>query len=155
MCAYVPKTSLFFWQIFLQNNLIGCFFSPKQGRDLAILSACNATILSYGTYGFWGGFLAGRGNGIRCEKIQKNKLSEVNSKRCRALESFMAISLVRGQKAPKQPNQLALYWKQSRVKLKKGNISVDVATERLGPQVVISKRKITTPHPKHTESILK
>ena len=70
MCAYVPKTILFLGK-HKKNNFIGCFF-PKQGRDLAILSACNATILSYGTYGFWGGFLAGGGNGIRCEKKSKD-----------------------------------------------------------------------------------
>ncbi len=29
------------------------------GHDLALLSLCNHTILSYGTFSFWGGFLAG------------------------------------------------------------------------------------------------
>ena len=29
------------------------------GRDLAIMSQCNHTILSHGTYSFWAGFLAG------------------------------------------------------------------------------------------------
>jgi len=37
----------------------------EQGRDLAVLAACNHTVLSYGTYGFWGGFLAGHGTGYR------------------------------------------------------------------------------------------
>lgn len=35
------------------------------GRDLSLLAACNHTILSYGTYTFWAGFLAGRGKGKR------------------------------------------------------------------------------------------
>ena len=29
------------------------------GLDMAILSRCNVTMLSYGTYSFWGGFLSG------------------------------------------------------------------------------------------------
>ena len=29
------------------------------GRDLALLAACNHTVLSYGTFSFWAGFLAG------------------------------------------------------------------------------------------------
>jgi hypothetical protein len=33
--------------------------------DLALLAACNHTILTYGTFGFWAGFLAGGGNGKR------------------------------------------------------------------------------------------
>ena len=32
------------------------------GTDLAILASCNHTILSYGTYSFWAGFLS---NGLR------------------------------------------------------------------------------------------
>ena len=35
------------------------------GIDLALLSACNHTITSYGTYSFWAGFLAGGGRGMR------------------------------------------------------------------------------------------
>ena len=35
------------------------------GRDLAVLAACDHTILTYGTYGFWAGFLAGKGRGRR------------------------------------------------------------------------------------------
>jgi len=35
------------------------------GLDLALLTACNHTILSYGTFGFWAGFLAGGGSGMR------------------------------------------------------------------------------------------
>ena len=35
------------------------------GIDLALLSACNHTITSYGTYSFWAGFLAGGGRGRR------------------------------------------------------------------------------------------
>jgi hypothetical protein len=38
---------------------------PTVGRDLALLAACNHTILTYGTFGFWAGFLAGGGNGKR------------------------------------------------------------------------------------------
>ena len=34
-----------------------CKFSL--GRDLAILARCNHTILSYGTYSFWAGYLSG------------------------------------------------------------------------------------------------
>jgi hypothetical protein len=33
--------------------------------DLALLAACNHTILTYGTFGFWAGLLAGGGNGKR------------------------------------------------------------------------------------------
>lgn len=29
------------------------------GHDLAVLSSCNHTIMSYGSFGFWGGYLAG------------------------------------------------------------------------------------------------
>ena len=35
------------------NNLISV------GLDLAIMSRCNFTILSYGTFSFWSGFLSG------------------------------------------------------------------------------------------------
>ena len=35
------------------------------GVDLALLSACNHTITSYGTYSFWAGFLGGSGKGLR------------------------------------------------------------------------------------------
>ena len=61
--------------------------TSSQGRDLAILSSCNHTILSYGTYGFWGGFLAGHGKGIRSE-------SQVDSDCFRSRESFMSFSPV-------------------------------------------------------------
>ena len=33
--------------------------------DLALLSLCNHTITSYGTFSFWAGALAGRGKGLR------------------------------------------------------------------------------------------
>ena len=33
--------------------------------DLSLLSQCNHTVISYGTYSFWAGFLAGRGRGTR------------------------------------------------------------------------------------------
>jgi hypothetical protein len=33
--------------------------------DLALLAACNHSILTYGTFGFWAGFLAGGGKGKR------------------------------------------------------------------------------------------
>nr|XP_042898554.1 galactoside alpha-(1,2)-fucosyltransferase 2 [Parasteatoda tepidariorum] len=33
--------------------------SPSAGHDLALLTECNHTIMSYGTYGFWGGYLGG------------------------------------------------------------------------------------------------
>jgi len=29
------------------------------GHDLAVLAACNHTIVSYGSFSFWGAFLAG------------------------------------------------------------------------------------------------
>ena len=61
--------------------------TSSQGRDLAILASCNHTILSYGTYGFWGGFLAGHGKGIRSE-------SQVDSDCFRSRESFMSFSPV-------------------------------------------------------------
>jgi hypothetical protein len=40
-------------------------FNLTLGMDLALLAACNHTILTYGTFGFWAGFLAGSGNGKR------------------------------------------------------------------------------------------
>ncbi len=43
----------------------GFSFISTLGMDLALLAACNHTILTYGTFGFWAGFLAGGGNGIR------------------------------------------------------------------------------------------
>ena len=33
--------------------------APSPAHDLAILSNCNHTIMTYGTFGFWGGYLAG------------------------------------------------------------------------------------------------
>ena len=33
--------------------------------DLSLLSQCNHTITSYGTFSFWAGFLAGGGRGLR------------------------------------------------------------------------------------------
>ena len=38
----------------MQHVLVLCI-----GTDLAILSRCNHTILSYGTFSFWAGFLSG------------------------------------------------------------------------------------------------
>jgi hypothetical protein len=43
----------------------GFSFISTLGMDLALLAACNHTILTYGTFGFWAGFLAGGGNGKR------------------------------------------------------------------------------------------
>ena len=34
-------------------------FSKDIGEDLCLLSACNHTIMSFGTYGLWGALLAG------------------------------------------------------------------------------------------------
>ena len=33
--------------------------------DLSLLTLCNHTITSYGTYSFWAGFLAGQAKGVR------------------------------------------------------------------------------------------
>ncbi|KAG8188091.1 hypothetical protein JTE90_002447 [Oedothorax gibbosus] len=33
--------------------------SPSEEFDLALLAHCNHTIMTYGTYGFWGGYLSG------------------------------------------------------------------------------------------------
>lgn len=33
--------------------------SESPGHDLALLSSCNHTIMTYGSFGFWGSFLAG------------------------------------------------------------------------------------------------
>ncbi len=43
----------------------GFSFILTLGMDLALLAACNHTILTYGTFGFWAGFLAGGGTGKR------------------------------------------------------------------------------------------
>ena len=95
--------------------------SQPQGRDLAILAACNHTVLSYGTYGFWGGFLAGHGKGHRWLKnFGKDLRQRANSVRCIAQESFMSFSPVGGQKVAEQPNELAHLWKNlSRIEREK------------------------------------
>lgn len=33
--------------------------SASPGHDLAVLSSCNHTIMTYGSFGFWGSYLAG------------------------------------------------------------------------------------------------
>ena len=55
------------------NTLSAChavlFFSDQPSLsaalDMSLLSQCNHTILSHGTYSFWAGFLAGQGKGLR------------------------------------------------------------------------------------------
>eukprot|EP00090_Calanus_glacialis_P012604 TRINITY_DN21200_c0_g1_i1.p1 TRINITY_DN21200_c0_g1~~TRINITY_DN21200_c0_g1_i1.p1 ORF type:complete len:445 (+),score=115.38 TRINITY_DN21200_c0_g1_i1:200-1336(+) len=49
----------------LQNQELAANPMLAAGLDLAVLSACNHTITSYGTYSFWAGFLAGGGEGKR------------------------------------------------------------------------------------------
>ena len=46
----------------LIKNLIGSGHVNNRisvGLDMALISRCNYTILSYGTFSFWGGFLSG------------------------------------------------------------------------------------------------
>jgi len=49
----------------LQNKELAKTPIVSAAYDLALLSACNHTITSYGTYSFWAGALAGRGRGKR------------------------------------------------------------------------------------------
>ncbi len=58
-------------------------FNLTLGMDLALLAACNHTILTYGTFGFWAGFLAGGGNGKRILPQEKvvfahKKISDIS-----------------------------------------------------------------------------
>ena len=44
----------------LQDKGIHSLIPPCSiGHDMAVMSLCNHTILSYGTFGYWSGFLAG------------------------------------------------------------------------------------------------
>ena len=47
------------WFIFLDQPFLSA------ALDLSLLSQCNHTIMSHGTYSFWAGFLAGQGKGLR------------------------------------------------------------------------------------------
>ena len=59
------KTKDFFISGSLQYLGIGAKPELASWIDLVLLSACNHTITSYGTYSFWAGFLAGGGTGRR------------------------------------------------------------------------------------------
>ncbi len=49
------------------------------GADLALLAQCNHTVLSYGTYSFWAGFLAGGKRGIP-KMILRNRAGAIRTK---------------------------------------------------------------------------
>ena len=51
-----PQSSLARLFIAFINNFLGGS-SPEE--DLALLSSCNHTLIGYGTFGLWGGFIAG------------------------------------------------------------------------------------------------
>lgn len=59
------KTKDFYIAGSLQDEKMAQNPGLAAGIDLALLSACNHTITSYGTYSFWAGFLAGGGKGER------------------------------------------------------------------------------------------
>ena len=59
------KTKDFYLAGFLQNSTFASDPRLAAGLDLALLAACNHTILSYGTFTFWAGFLSGGGKGKR------------------------------------------------------------------------------------------
>ena len=59
------KTNDFYLTGSLQNEVLAKTPFLTAAYDLALLSACNHTITSYGTYSFWAGALAGRGKGER------------------------------------------------------------------------------------------
>ena len=59
------KTKNFYIAGTLQDQTMAGNPVVAAGIDLALLSACNHTITSYGTYSFWAGFLAGGGKGKR------------------------------------------------------------------------------------------
>ena len=98
MCAYDPETSLF-WQISIQNNFIGCFLSRNRVEIWQFCQPATPQYFPTARTGFGAASSLEEATELGAKKKQKSKLSEANSKRCRALESFMAIFLVRGQKA--------------------------------------------------------
>jgi hypothetical protein len=63
--------------------------------DLALLAACNHTILTYGTFGFWAGFLAGGGNGKRILPQEKvvfaQKISNISENQRFPFFSFTLV----------------------------------------------------------------
>ena len=59
------KTKDFYLAGSLQDKSLASNSLVSAAYDLALLSACNHTITSYGTYSFWANALAGRGKGKR------------------------------------------------------------------------------------------
>ena len=59
------KSKDFYIAGYLQDQQMASNPVIAAGLDLALLSACNHSITSYGTYSFWAGFLAGGGRGLR------------------------------------------------------------------------------------------
>ena len=78
---YSPRASKF------NAHLVG-FGVPNYkddiGTDLAVLSRCNHTVLSHGTFSFWAGFLAG-GKRILPYMILNGKVKDLDKK----LDPFM------------------------------------------------------------------
>ncbi|GFY75724.1 galactoside 2-alpha-L-fucosyltransferase 3 [Trichonephila inaurata madagascariensis] len=52
--------------------------APTPVHDLAVLAHCNHTVMTYGTYGFWGAYLAG-GEVVYFDKFLKPNTSFVNN----------------------------------------------------------------------------
>ena len=59
------KTSDFYLAGSLQDPSVSSAPVLAAAYDLSLLSLCNHTITSYGTYSFWAGFLASRATGVR------------------------------------------------------------------------------------------
>jgi hypothetical protein len=43
----------------MDNKNYICLYISSIGHDMALMSMCNHTILTYGTFSYWLGFLAG------------------------------------------------------------------------------------------------
>jgi len=67
-------------------------FNLTLGMDLALLAACNHTILTYGTFGFWAGFLAGGGNGKRILPQEKVVFAPKKILTFQKIKGFLFIS---------------------------------------------------------------
>ena len=59
------KTNDFYLAGSLQDSRLSATPGLAAAYDLSLLSLCNHTITSYGTYSFWAGFLGGKGRGVR------------------------------------------------------------------------------------------
>ncbi|GFW35882.1 galactoside 2-alpha-L-fucosyltransferase 3 [Trichonephila clavipes] len=69
------------WCIENLSGLLGVYVTEKAStpvHDLAVLAHCNHTVMTYGTYGFWGAYLAG-GEVVYFDKFLKPNTSFINN----------------------------------------------------------------------------